>query len=80
MIRVITNTRPVPADDYTARYWELLSKVQKDMIPIFDRFKSTMERLTGQAREERPIKKMASIYNILPRLKVKTALFYTSLL
>ena len=29
-----------------------------------------MERLTGQQKEEKLIKKMAGIYNILPRLKV----------
>lgn len=59
------------ADDYTARYWDLLKKAQKDMIPVFDRFKVTMERLTGQQKEEKLLKKMAGIYNILPRLKVE---------
>ena len=40
------------------------------MVPVFDRFQGTMERLTNQQQEDKLIKKMAGIYNILPRLKV----------
>ena len=74
----VTNLLAPCTDDYTMRYWDLLRKVQQDMVPVFDKFKVTMDRLTGQQREEKLIKKMTGIYNILPRLKVHALSMQTS--
>ncbi len=54
------------AGDYTQMYWDLMAKGQRETIPIFDKCKESWQRSSNPTL----IKKMQSIYQIIPRLKV----------
>jgi hypothetical protein len=55
-------------------YWELMAKAQREMIPIFDKCKETWQH----SNDALLLKKMQSIYHIIPRLKVFTIFLLSS--